>query len=214
VYAEAATLNQMFELVRGTSPDALVLGLGSITHAYIDLVPSLAAVTRVVLVLSRADHEVAARACAAGAAAVLSRDVLSPQQLRTAVVGGARRSPVVGDTPPPAVSGRMARRATTCAEPPTLPRPQGILVDGSSREWLSPREVEVMELIARGFRNADIARTLQVSEKTVKNHINRVFAKLHVDTRARAILVWLGYGAGSTLERELRSPQGGSLSTA
>jgi DNA-binding NarL/FixJ family response regulator len=55
---------------------------------------------------------------------------------------------------------------------------------------LSPREAQVMESIGRGLRNADIARALEVTEKTVKNHVNRIFTKLGVRTRVEAVLLW------------------------
>jgi DNA-binding NarL/FixJ family response regulator len=55
---------------------------------------------------------------------------------------------------------------------------------------LSPREAQVMESIGRGMRNADIAAALRVTEKTVKNHVNRIFTKLGVATRVEAVLVW------------------------
>ncbi|NEC87627.1 response regulator transcription factor [Streptomyces sp. SID12501] len=57
---------------------------------------------------------------------------------------------------------------------------------------LSSREVEVMDLIAAGVNNRQIAATCFISEKTVKNHINRIFAKLHSTTRSEAIARWLG----------------------
>ncbi|WP_371662316.1 response regulator [Streptomyces sp. NBC_00280] len=57
---------------------------------------------------------------------------------------------------------------------------------------LSSREVEVMDLIAAGVNNQQIAATCFISEKTVKNHINRIFAKLHSTTRSEAIARWLG----------------------
>ncbi|WP_103533021.1 response regulator transcription factor [Streptomyces sp. SM11] len=57
---------------------------------------------------------------------------------------------------------------------------------------LSSREVEVMDLIASGMSNQQIAATCFISEKTVKNHINRIFAKLHSATRSEAIAHWLG----------------------
>lgn len=57
---------------------------------------------------------------------------------------------------------------------------------------LSSREVEVMDLIAAGMNNQQIAATCFISEKTVKNHINRIFAKLHSTTRSEAIARWLG----------------------
>ncbi|MFF8842693.1 response regulator [Streptomyces sp. NPDC015127] len=57
---------------------------------------------------------------------------------------------------------------------------------------LSAREVEVMDLIASGMSNQQIAATCFISEKTVKNHINRIFAKLHSVSRSEAIAVWIG----------------------
>ncbi|WP_242619864.1 helix-turn-helix domain-containing protein, partial [Actinomadura fibrosa] len=57
---------------------------------------------------------------------------------------------------------------------------------------LSPREAEVMELIAQGRSNGEIARALVVSEYTIKNHVNRIFAKLGVRTRGAAMARWLG----------------------
>ncbi|MET8880502.1 response regulator transcription factor [Streptomyces rubiginosohelvolus] len=57
---------------------------------------------------------------------------------------------------------------------------------------LSSREVEVMDLIASGMSNQQIAATCFISEKTVKNHINRIFTKLHSATRSEAIAHWLG----------------------
>jgi DNA-binding NarL/FixJ family response regulator len=62
---------------------------------------------------------------------------------------------------------------------------------------LSSREAEVMDLIASGMNNQQIAATCFISEKTVKNHINRIFAKLHSGSRSEAIAVWLGTSRGS-----------------
>ncbi|HET6815679.1 MAG TPA: response regulator transcription factor [Mycobacteriales bacterium] len=53
---------------------------------------------------------------------------------------------------------------------------------------LSEREREVLELIARGKSNSDIARELVVSPKTVRNHVSSVFTKLQVSGRAEAIV--------------------------
>ncbi|MCO5998970.1 response regulator transcription factor [Actinoallomurus rhizosphaericola] len=55
---------------------------------------------------------------------------------------------------------------------------------------LSAREAEVMDLIAGGHSNGEIARELFLSEKTVKNHVNRIYAKLRVGSRAAAITLW------------------------
>jgi DNA-binding NarL/FixJ family response regulator len=57
---------------------------------------------------------------------------------------------------------------------------------------LSVREAEVMDLIASGRSNGEIARELFLSEKTVKNHVNRIYSKLGVSSRATAIALWRG----------------------
>jgi DNA-binding NarL/FixJ family response regulator len=56
---------------------------------------------------------------------------------------------------------------------------------------LSARESEVMDMIASGRSNREIARELFLSEKTVKNHVNRIYAKLAVSSRTAAITLWL-----------------------
>lgn len=61
---------------------------------------------------------------------------------------------------------------------------------------LSDREREVLELIARGLPNADIARKLVVAPKTVRNHVSNVFTKLQVSDRAEAIVRARNAGLG------------------
>lgn len=53
---------------------------------------------------------------------------------------------------------------------------------------LTPRELEVLELIAQGDNNSEIAKRLVISEKTVRNHITNIFSKLQVADRAQAII--------------------------
>ncbi|MCX5423321.1 response regulator transcription factor [Streptomyces sp. NBC_00078] len=62
---------------------------------------------------------------------------------------------------------------------------------------LSTREAEIMDHIASGMNNQQIAATCFISEKTVKNHINRIFAKLHSTSRSEAAAKWLGTAPGS-----------------
>lgn len=71
------------------------------------------------------------------------------------------------------------------------PRPAGFSV-------LSERESEVLELIARGLDNAQIAAHLTLSGKTVRNHITRIFEKLEVESRAQAIVRARDAGFGRT----------------
>ncbi|GAA2159458.1 response regulator transcription factor [Actinomadura napierensis] len=57
---------------------------------------------------------------------------------------------------------------------------------------LSAREAEVMRLIVQGASNGEIAGRLFLAEKTVKNHVNRIYAKLGVTSRGAAIARWIG----------------------
>jgi pimeloyl-ACP methyl ester carboxylesterase/DNA-binding CsgD family transcriptional regulator len=61
---------------------------------------------------------------------------------------------------------------------------------------LTPRERDLLELIAQGRDNAQVAATLGLSEKTVRNHITHIFAKLEVETRAQAIVLARNAGFG------------------
>ena len=61
---------------------------------------------------------------------------------------------------------------------------------------LSPRERELVELMAQGRDNAQIAASMGLSEKTVRNHITSVFAKLEVENRAQAIVLARNAGFG------------------
>ncbi len=56
---------------------------------------------------------------------------------------------------------------------------------------LTAREVELMDCLAEGLSNGEIARRLFLSEKTVKNHLGRIYAKLAVSNRSAAIVRWL-----------------------
>ncbi|HEU4426498.1 MAG TPA: response regulator transcription factor [Pilimelia sp.] len=56
---------------------------------------------------------------------------------------------------------------------------------------LSRRETEIVGHLVRGHTNAEIAKSLGISEKTVKNHVNHVYAKLHTRNRAETVALWL-----------------------
>jgi ATP/maltotriose-dependent transcriptional regulator MalT len=58
------------------------------------------------------------------------------------------------------------------------------------RVGLSSREAQIMTLIAAGHSNGQIAERLVLAEKTVKNHVNRIYAKLGVGSRPAAISRW------------------------
>jgi DNA-binding NarL/FixJ family response regulator len=61
---------------------------------------------------------------------------------------------------------------------------------------LTPRERAVLEVIAEGLNNSEIAASLRLSEKTVRNHITRVFDKICVEQRCQAIVLAREAGLG------------------
>jgi DNA-binding NarL/FixJ family response regulator len=62
---------------------------------------------------------------------------------------------------------------------------------------LTDREYQVLELIAEGLNNTEIARRLVVNPKTARNHVSNVFAKIHVDDRPGAIVLAHRHGVGN-----------------
>jgi DNA-binding NarL/FixJ family response regulator len=74
----------------------------------------------------------------------------------------------------------------------------GGLAGATAFPELTQRENEVLELIAQGRPNASIARHLFLSEKTVRNHVSNIFAKLQVADRAEAIVRARDAGLGGT----------------
>ncbi len=77
------------------------------------------------------------------------------------------------------------------------PGPDGgvsFALNGTRSAGLSAREAEVMSLIADGQTNGEIAARLFLAEKTVKNHVRRIYSKLGVGSRPAAIAYWRDAG--------------------
>ncbi len=70
---------------------------------------------------------------------------------------------------------------------------------GKAFAGLTPRELELVELIAQGLDNAQIAARLALSEKTVRNHITSIFAKLEVENRSQTIVLARDAGFGKKI---------------
>jgi DNA-binding NarL/FixJ family response regulator len=117
----------------------------------------------------------------AGASGFLLKDTLAADlvnAVRVVVSGEAVAAPTV--------TRRLIAHFVASAPPP--PRPTGRLAA------LTPRELEVLTLIALGHTNAEIALALHLSEGTVKTHIGRILSKLGLRDRVQAVI--LGYESG------------------
>ena len=99
----------------------------------------------------------------------------------------AREDPGLGGGEGFALNGARTRiQADAPGEGYGTPDPGGV----SESHRLSAREAEVMSLIADGQTNGQIAARLFLAEKTVKNHVRRIYSKLGVGSRPAAIAYW------------------------
>jgi DNA-binding NarL/FixJ family response regulator len=138
--------------------------------------------TRVVILTTFDLDEYVHEALRAGASGFLLKDTL-PVDLLNAVRVVAAGDALIA----PAITRRLI------AEFARLPEP-GAAAAGAVLEQLTDREREVLELVAKGQSNAEIAAGLYVSPATVKTHMSRLLMKL--DARDRAQLVMLAYETG------------------
>ena len=131
--------------------------------------------TQVVVLTTYADDESILRALRAGARGYLTKDA-GRSEIARAIEAAAAGQSVLD----PAVHERLLAVAgdpAAARQESPRPRPDGLTL----------REVEVLELIAGGLSNAQIAQALFVSEATVKTHVNHIFAKAGVRDRAQAV---------------------------
>ncbi|MGW1817746.1 response regulator [Streptomyces sp. NPDC002125] len=139
--------------------------------------------TQVVVLTTFADDDSLFTALQAGARGYLTKDARGEEiaQAVAAVMSGEAGLS-------PKVQRRLLERVTA------QPAMTGAPVPAELPDGLTPREVEVLVLIAEGLSNAEIARTLHISRATVKTHINNLFAK--TGARDRTGAVRYAYGRG------------------
>jgi len=83
----------------------------------------------------------------------------------------------------------LARRARIDIDPAGSPETVEVLPSTASRLGLTPREVEVLELVGRGLSNAKIAQALYISPKTASVHVSHILRKLEVTSRVQAAAI-------------------------
>ena len=176
VVGEAASATEAVAVARALTPDVILMDLRmpggdgvTATAGVLTAAPS----TRVVVLTTYESDADILRAVEAGAAGYLLKDA-SRAELVSAIRAAARGETVLA----PSVATRLVDR---------MRRPQ-------PADSLSPREVEVLRLVARGLSNAEIGRELYISEATVKTHLLRSFAKLGVSDRTAAVTTAIAAG--------------------
>ncbi|MFD3589330.1 response regulator [Streptomyces sp. NPDC058683] len=191
VVGGAADGAEAVALVAELAPDAVLMDL---SMPRMDGVTATARITAehpdvaVVVLTTTADDRQVLDALQAGARAFLTKDANKTEIVR-AIEAAVARHTTLG---PEVQRLLLAAAVRGSARGPQPPRPE----PAPGEPALTPREVDVLGLMAKGFANAAIARRLIVGESTVKTHVNHLFAKLGVSTRAEAV-AWAhehGYG--------------------
>jgi DNA-binding NarL/FixJ family response regulator len=168
VVGEAGSGPEAVAMVGAHSPDVVLMDLrmpGGDGVAATTAITARHPGTRVVVLTTYDTDADILRAVEAGAAGYLLKDC-SQAELTSAIRAAARGETVLT----PSVATRLVNR---------MRAPQV--------ESLSPREVQVLELVAIGHTNAEIGRELHISEATVKTHLLRSFSKLDVSDRTAAV---------------------------
>lgn len=172
VVASAASGEEAVELFQRHRPDVTLMDLQLGALNGVETIRSIKQIQPdariVVLTMYQGDEDIY-RALDAGAMAYLLKDTLSDDLIRVIRDVHEGRHPVNPD-----VEARLLTRA--------------------SRPTLTPREIQVLELIAEGMRNWEIAQVLHLSEETVEVHVKNIRTKLDVKDRTAAVNVAIKRG--------------------
>jgi DNA-binding NarL/FixJ family response regulator len=174
VVGEAGTVAEAVESARRFQPDLVIMDVrlpdGSGIEACREIRADLPD-TRVVMLTSYPDEDAVLSAIVAGASGYLLKQVRA-RDLVAALETVARGESLLD----PAVTGRVldrVRRIATSSEPDEL-------------ALLTPQEQKILLLVAEGKTNKEIAAEVFLSDKTVKNYVSSILAKLNLERRAQA----------------------------
>jgi two-component system, NarL family, response regulator len=170
--AEASNGREAIELFRKHHPDVTLMDLQMPEMSGIDAMSAIRSEfpqARIIVLTTYAGDAQVFRALKAGARAFLLKGLLRKELLDTirAVHAGQRRLP-------PEIAAEIAEHATDDA--------------------LTPRELDVLRLIAGGNANKEIAAQLSLTEETVKGHVKNILAKLGANDRTHAVTIGLKRG--------------------
>jgi DNA-binding NarL/FixJ family response regulator len=176
VVGEAENGDVALRLVRELAPDVVIMDLNMPGPSGVDVIrqmTSIAPLTRVVVLTISADDSDVINAVMGGACGYLLKDSSVDQ-----LIAGIRSAAAGESLISPQIAAKMLQ----------MLRAQRSSVDAAEtiRAELSEREIEVLKLIANGHDNAEIARALFISPKTVKNHISNILMKLQMENRIQA----------------------------
>ncbi|GAB4446512.1 MAG: response regulator transcription factor [Chloroflexi bacterium OHK40] len=174
IVGEASSGEEGVQLARELLPDVVLMDLVMPGIDGVETTRRIKAAspsTRVIVLTSFADDNKVFPAIKAGAISYLLKDV-SPEELAHAIRAAQRNEAVLH----PEVAAKLMQEFSA-------PRPGEAPVD-----QLTPREMEVLRLIAKGQSNKEIADTLIVSEKTIKTHVSNILSKLHLADRTQAAI--------------------------
>jgi len=184
VAAEAGNGVDALSAARTHDPDVLLMDIRMPELDGIEATARLVgsnARTRVLVLTTFDLDEYVYRAMKAGASGFLLKDANREQ------LAGAVRTVAAGDALlAPSITRRLIE--DYCRHPPP-----GVDAPAAAEE-LSPRELEVLRMVARGMANAEIAGELFLSEATVKSHVARILSKLGLRDRVQAVV--LAYESG------------------
>jgi NarL family two-component system response regulator LiaR len=180
VVGEASSAERGAAIAQRMRPDVIIVDLVSGGSSGLDGIRRITSSSpRSCVVVLVDDEELdVLHVLAAGASACILKDTPMPGIL-AAIRAAAKGSSVVSPRLANELVGRMELEATGASEP----------------VHLSPREREVLALVARGWGNERIAATLYVSRATVKHHISSILDKLGVDNRIQAAVYAARRGA-------------------
>jgi DNA-binding NarL/FixJ family response regulator len=177
VVGEAADGREALEVVTATSPDVVLMDVRMPEMDGIEATRLLTAAPggpRVLMLTTFDLDALVYDALCAGASGFLLKEA-PPEQL----VAGVRTVAAGEQLLAPSVTRRLIERFTLSGPP----APAGTV------EGLTPRELEVLQLVARAMTNAEIAAHLFVSETTVKTHVARILMKLGLRDRVQAVVL-------------------------
>ncbi len=173
--AEAGDGRESLETAEAFRPDVVLLDVHMPVMGGMEALPVLAKQASVVMLTNDSDQETISRALALGARGYLVHGALGVEQVRGALATCRAGGLVLG----PEAANAVTMRQSGGQEPAN-----------PLREALTAREAEVLDAVAQGMSNSEIAAAQFLSPRTVKNYLNSAYSKLGVHNRAEAVVAW------------------------